>query len=394
MPLDLALHDPAEVGMSAARLQRAAELMQRQHDEGRSPILAAAVARHGTLVFAHAVGQRTPGGPPLRVDDVFPVASNGKPVTAATVLALVERGRIGLNEPVTVHLPELLEADPANGEVMVHHLLTHTSGWDEEAVDTRMLERLAEGVGDPPPDRDLLEHILLSWDVPRGRPPGERMQYLNYNYTLLGEIIRRATGTTLDEAARRYVLDPVGMTSSAYIVTDELRKRLIERPHGIPFAPGHDDSPIAFHNRQWQDCDDGGCGLHTTTFDTLRFHQMLLDGGRVGDTQVLCADAVRMMTTNQIPGIPGQLLELVFPEGSWGFGHGVVGSQAFPRFRGGTIRRGSNRHGGAGGAMSWMDPGLGLNVAYFEVWSAMRDRAPTSSAAHRFDDVVMAAVVD
>ena len=336
MPIDLELCDPAEVGMSADRLQRAAELMQRQFDEGRSPMLAAAAARHGRLVFAHAVGDRTPGGPPLAVDDVFPVSSNGKPVTAATLLALVERGLVGLNESITQHLPELL-VHKDNRNVMVHHLLTHTSGWDDEALDARMQERLAEGIGDPPPGRDLLEHIVLSWDVPRGLPPGEKMQYSNYNYTLIGEIIRRATGTTLDEAARRYVLDPVGMTSSAYIVTDELRERLIERPPGIPFAPGHDESPIAHINRLWQDCDDGGLGLHTTTFDTLRFQQMLLDGGRVGDTQVLCRDAVRVMTTNQIPGIPGQLLGFAFPNASWGFGHGVVNHNAFARFRGGTV---------------------------------------------------------
>ena len=115
---------------------------------------------------------------------------------------------------------------------------------------------------------------------------------------------------------------------------------------------------------------------------------MILDGGRVDDTRVLCGDAVRVMTTNQIPGIPGQLLGFAFPNASWGFGYGVVNHNAFARFRGGTVPWGSNRHGGAGGVMSWLDAGTGLNVAYFEMITEMADGAPTSWAAHRFDDVV------
>ena len=58
-------------------------------------MLVAVVARHGQIVFSHAVGDRRPGGPPLSVDDIFPLASQTKPMTAATLLALVERGLVG-----------------------------------------------------------------------------------------------------------------------------------------------------------------------------------------------------------------------------------------------------------------------------------------------------------
>ena len=132
MTLDLEPVDAAEVGMSADRLRFADQLMQRQFDEGRSPMLVAVVARHGRVVFEKTLGDQRPGGPPLTLESVFPMASNGKPMTATTLLALVERGMVALTDPVVAYLPEL--SNERNGTVLVHHLLTHTSGWDAEAL--------------------------------------------------------------------------------------------------------------------------------------------------------------------------------------------------------------------------------------------------------------------
>ncbi len=106
---------------------------------------------------------------------------------------------------------------------MVYHLLTHTSGWcDDDHVAARDAE-LDEAIATIPEGTDPLTHIMLwpGWDVPRRLPAGERMQYCNFNYSLLGEIVRRVTGGTLDAAMRRYLFEPIGMTSSAVIVDDD-----------------------------------------------------------------------------------------------------------------------------------------------------------------------------
>ena len=395
MTLDLGPVDPAELGMSAARLADAAALMQRQYDEGKSPTLVAVVARHGRVVFTHAVGEHRPGGPPVTLDSLFPLASQTKPMTAAVLLCLVERGLVGLNEPVALHVPELAGT---HDEVMVHHLLTHTSGWHEEDVAARLQERMPEIISTwAPGDLDLLSQLLLlpGMETPRREAAGVLMQYCNFNYSLVSEIIRRATGGSFDAALRRFVFDPVGMDDSAVIVPEEWADRVIQRPAGIPMGPDHPDSPISFNDPLWAGSDDGATGAHATAVDAVRFGQMILDGGRVGDRTVLSRDSVRVMTTDQIPGLAAQILEMTIPEARWGYGFAVSGTVPFRRFTGGTIAPGSPHHGGMGGIDVWIDPDTGIVGAYFEVLTESSPAlGPISWAAHRFEDVITAAVLD
>lgn len=392
MTLSMELHDPDELGMSASRLADAGALMDRQYELGLTPTAVALVARHGKVVWTHAVGDARPGGPPVTIDSVFPMASQTKPMTAAVIMALAERGMIGLTESASATLPELADD---HRDVMVFHLLTHTSGWrDDDHVAARE-SKLDEAIATIPEGTDALTHIMLwpGWGVPRRLPPGERMQYCTFNYSLLGEIVRRVTGDTLDAAMRRYLFEPIGMTSSAVIVGADLQPRVIERPPGIPGGPDHADSPISFNSPIWAACDDGGFGAHASAADLARFWQMFLDGGMVGDVRVLSRDAVRVMTTNQIPGIAADFIGEARGEASWGFGFGVAGFEAWPRYGGGTSRPSVVRHGGSGGIDGWFDPESGVAATYFEVATQVSpDGAIESWAAHRFQDVVNAAV--
>ena len=257
-------------------------------------------------------------------------------MTAATVLALVERGRIGLTESIVDYLPELAVND--NADVLVHHLLTHTSGWDSEDLRAALSVGVAAGMSEPPPGRDLLEHIFLdtAWAVPRSRAAGELMQYANHNYTLLGEIVRRVTGATLDAAMREYVLEPIGMSDTAVIVPDAMLPRVVERPEGIPHAPGHPDTVLPMYDPLWLDCDDGGSGVHSTVLDYLLFLEMIRNGGTAGTTRVLCRDAIRVMTTDQIPGVAATIAGFTLAEASWSYGFSVGGAAPVAGWRGGT----------------------------------------------------------
>jgi serine-type D-Ala-D-Ala carboxypeptidase len=393
MTFSMEPHDPAELGMSAARLADAAALMDRQYAEGLTPMAVALVARHGRVVFSHAVGDARPGGPPVTIDSVFPLASQTKPMTAAVIMALAERGMIGLTESASLTLPELADA---HRDVMVFHLLTHTSGWCEEDHAAAREARLDEAIATIPEGTDPLTHILLwpGWDVPRRLEIGERMQYCNFNYSLLGEIVRRVTGDTLDAAMRRYLFDPIGMTASAMIVGDDLQPRVIERPPGIPAGPDHEGTVLPFYDPMWLASDDGASGVHASAPDLARFWQVFVDGGMVGDTRILSRDAVRVMTTNQIPGISVDLGGLSRTEASWGYGFGVTGDEAWTRFGGGTSSPSSFRHGGAGGIDGWIDPESGVVAVYIEVLTgATPEGLPLSWAAHRFQDVVNASVL-
>jgi CubicO group peptidase (beta-lactamase class C family) len=386
--------DPASVGMSAGRLADAGALMQRQFDEGLSPMLVAMVARHGKVVFTNVIGDQRPGGPPLTIDSVFPIASQTKPMTAAVIMCLVERGLVGITEGASLILPELADN---HSDVLVHHLLTHTSGWNDDDHVAAREARLEGAIASVPEGTDPLTHIFLwpGWDVARRREPGELMQYCNFNYSLLGEIVRRVTGDTLDAAMREFLFEPLGMTSSAMIVGEELRPRVIERPAGIPFGPDHPFSSLSFNDPTWAGSDDGASGVHASAPDVMRFWQMILDGGMVDDTRVLSRDAVRVMTTNQIPGIAVEILGMEGAEASWGHGFSVAGYEAWPRFGGGTGGPHVIRHGGAGGIGGWIDPERGIVAVYFELITEINEfGSPMSWAAHRFGDVITSAIID
>ena len=391
MTLSVELHDPTELGMSAKQLAEAAALMDRQFESGLTPMAVALVARHGKVVWTHAVGDARPGGPPVTIDSVFPIASQTKPMTAAVIMALAERGMIGLTESASLTLPELAGE---HAEVMLFHLLTHTSGWSEDDQVAARVASLDEAIATIPDGTDPLTHIMLwpGWGVPRRLPAGERMQYCNFNYSLLGEIVRRVTGGTLDAAMRRYLFEPVGMASTAMIVDDALRPRLIERPPGIPLGPEHPDTALSTNDPLWEGSDDGASGCFASAPDLARFWQVFLDGGTAGDTRVLSSDAVRVMTTNQIPGIEVDLAGVSRAEASWGFGFGIAGHEAWPRFGGGASSPRSFRHGGAGGIDGWIDPDTGVVTVYIEIVTEDDAGLPVSWAAHRFQDVVNAAV--
>lgn len=381
----------ADVGMAPERLGWARRLMRRQVELGRSPSVAAVVARRGRVVMAEAYGVQRPDGDPLTVDHVWPIASCGKPLTAAVLLTLVEEGLVGLTDTAVDYLPEL--DGPGDGDVLVHHLLTHTAGW-ESALRTHRLERvLADGSLPPCPEgRDLVTHLMLSlaFDPIRTALPGRRMEYDNSHYELLAEIVRRITGGTLDAAVRERILDPLGLTRSAVIVPESLRPELVQRAPGLPFGPG---GPMVFEGETWESSDSGSVGMLMSPGDLAVFGQMLLEGGALGDARVLAPSTVVSMMTDQVPGTPALFAGSVLPQASWGYGFTVLHEHRFPYFAGGLLPPGSVLHPGAGGIAFWIDPVHEIVGVYFEVVTKMTEfLEPVSSVCHRFQDVITGAV--
>ena len=153
-------------------------------------------------------------------------------------------------------------------------------------------------------------------------------------------------------------------------------------------------APSVVQRPLWAGSDDGASGVHASAPDLPRFWQMCLDGGMVGDTRVLSADAVRVMTTNQIPGIAVDLGGISKDEASWGFGFGVTGHEAWAKFGGGLSPRELPSR------WRWWRRRLGRSRVggrcrvHRVVTEDSDDGMPWSWAGHRFQDVVNAAVLD
>jgi CubicO group peptidase (beta-lactamase class C family) len=385
--------DAESVGMSSERIEWARDLVANHVASGRSPSAVAVVLRRGRPVLAEAFGVRGPHGAPLDIDDVWPIASAGKPITAAVAMTLVEEGRIGINDPVVDHIPELNR--PEDADVLVHHLLTHTAGWESAQQSHRLEEYLRSGeMTAPPPGRDFITHLFLSMalDPIKVAPTGAEMRYDNNPYELLAETIRRETGGTLDAAMRSQIFEPLGMTRSAGIVDDDLRPHLVTRAEGLPFGPG---APVVFEGELWESSDSGAAAVHCSAPDLARFGQMILDGGVLGDTRVLAPATVVSMVTNQIPGVPAQFSRERIPEASWGYGFTVVQEQRFAYFAGGLVPPGSVLHPGAGGINYWIDFANEIVGVFFEVITEIDEfLTPISGVGHRFADVITAAVAE
>ncbi|MFV2038908.1 MAG: serine hydrolase domain-containing protein [Acidimicrobiales bacterium] len=383
-----------EVGLDSARIERARELIHEQVDSGRSPGISAVVARRGRIVLQEAVGARTPSGDPMLADSVFPIASATKPITAAVVMSLVEEGRIGLLQGVRDYIPEL---PPEVGEgVLIHHLLTHTGGFDSPVWTGKLRTRmLHHGEEDLVWGRDRFVNAFLGCmaGLERRKPPGAGMLYANISYELLGEIARRVSGTSLGELMLSRIFHPLGMASTAMTPDDALRARMVERNPAGPMGTDYLTAMFGCDMETMLPSDSAGAGVVSTALDNVRFGQMVLNGGTFNGQRVLSKASVDAMTTNQIPAVPDVLFG--HAEASWGYGFSVICHERWPYFGGGLVPPGSVTHTGAGGIDHWIDFDNEIVGAYFEIVTEMSDMMePISSAGHRFQDVITSAVID
>lgn len=385
--------DPAELSLDPARVERARAMIRGQIESGLSPGIVAVVARRGQVFLHEAAGVRNPAGDAMRHDTLFPIASATKPMLAAVVMSLVEDGRIGLLQCVRDYLPELPAA--VGDGVLVHHLLTHTSGIETPMWTGKLRRRLLEkGDEDARWGRGRVVNAFLGCmeDVERVESPGAGMLYGTFGYELLGEIVRRVCGTaTVGEVLAARLFEPLGMKDSAMIPDAAFRARVVEPPPDGPSVRMREAFGLAPDDLQ--DADMAGGGLLMTALDHAIFEQMILAGGELSGVRVLSRASVRAMTTNQIPGVPDATFGR--KEASWGYGFSVICQERWPYFGGGLVPPGTATHAGSGGISHWIDFENEIVGVYYETITQMSEMLePTSSAGHRFQDVITAAVLD
>lgn len=302
-------------------------------DSGDVPGLVALVAR-GDDVDVVALGSQDSTGTPMARDSIFRAASITKPLTAALTMTLVQDGRIDLDAPVADLLPELAEprvlrtlGSPIDDTVAcerpitARHLLTGTAGhgfctW-ESAVTPLLMEQLHQAADDvhevPAPD----EWMRRLQRIPLMHQPGDGWTY-NASYDALGVLVARAAGQDLAHVMAERLLDPLGMTDTAFHVPAGAVDRLTtmygaddgelvvrDEPDGVFIRPP------AFPS--------GSGGLVTTADDWLAFGRMLAAGGGA----VLDEESVRLITTDHTTPQHREMGGFFLDGQGWGFGGGV-----------------------------------------------------------------------
>jgi CubicO group peptidase (beta-lactamase class C family) len=165
---------------------------------------------------------------PITTTTTFDLASVSKQFTAMAIMILAERGKLGYDDPVTKFFPEF----PAYaGKITVRHLLNHTSGLPDYMG---VFQRRPPGISAEPTSREAM--TMLAQVAEPLFAPGEKYQYSNSGYVLLGQIAEKASGLSLPAFLKANVFDPLGM--SATVVTDQIPANVANR--AISYAPDGD----------------------------------------------------------------------------------------------------------------------------------------------------------
>jgi CubicO group peptidase (beta-lactamase class C family) len=303
-----------------------------------------AMAARGGQVHTEALGSLSVGGPPVREDSIFRIASVTKPVTAAATQALAAEGLLHLDEPVDRLLPELAgrrvlrrmdgpldDTVPAQRAITVRDLLTLTFGFGATGEMLRSPKRFpvvaaadalhlaAFGLPDPAGQPDPDTWIAGLGSLPLIAQPGEHWLY-HTGASVLGVLLARAAGQPFAEVLRTRIFEPLGMRDTGFWTSQTGRMATAYRSGKAGLAvldePGRDWSkPPAF-------C-DGAAGLVSTAGDLLAFSRMLLRGGG----PVLPAEAAAEMTREHLT--PEQKARVGLGKGffdrrGWGFCMSVV----------------------------------------------------------------------
>ena len=349
---------PSYQGYPSGNADRSTRVIPRYTFEGARAVLNGAVeqgeisgavglvAVGGRVVFREAFGWRDIDDDlPMREDTIFRIASMTKPITSVAVLMLHEEGRFQLDDPISLFIPEFedpeivvgstngqraFERVPAEGEITIRHLLTHTSGisygfsgvqpltrlYAEADVSDGLIETegtIGQGV------RRLAEQPLL-------HEPGTAWKY-GLSTDVLGRLVEIASGKTLAEFFEEEIFVPLGMKDTHFFLPEEKMSRLASvyrlRRDGIlrelpaePIEEGPVNFSTSYHYQGPRTYFSGGTGLVSTVDDYYRFCQMLLNGGELDGVRLLKPETVREMTTNQIG-------ELSVGDGKFGFGFSV-----------------------------------------------------------------------
>lgn len=318
------------------------------------------VRRNGEPIYeaAHGLADRE-AGRAMEVDAIFRLSSLTKPVIAATVLGLVDAGKLALDDLVTAHLPDFKPAlaDGSVPEITIHNLLTHTSGLNSAQI--LSADEQAAGV-----NRWHLggeEIVARIGALPLLFAPGTAWSY-GPSIDVLGFIAGKLVGGTLEDATRRYVTDPLGMGDTRYSVTDKARLAaayadspggavLMSDPHSVPnmfggvttFDPGRIFDAKAFQS--------GGGGMAGTGPDIMA----LLEALRMGGAPILKPETLQAGFADQTP-------QLAFSQTpGWKFSYFGAWLDD-PKLAQSPAARGTNRWGGIYGHNWFVDPENGLSV--------------------------------
>lgn len=300
-------------------------------ETGLIPGAVLVVGNDGKIVYEKAYGSKSlvPKREPMTTDTIFDLASLSKVVgTTPSIMKLFEAGKLRLDDPVTKYLPEF---QGGKSDITVRLLLTHFSGMPPDVELVPRWSGYEEGI----------HRALTAKPV---APPGARFIYSDINFLLLGEIVKRLSGTSLPQFAHDEVFGPLGMKETMYQPPASLRPRIapteINKDTGLPLR-GEVHDPTS----RYMGGVAGHAGVFSTGEDLAKYAEMWLNEGSLNGTVLFRPVTIRKFRE---PGSPADQPILR------GLGWDI--ESPFSSNRGDLFPIGSFGHTGYTGTSIWLDP--------------------------------------
>jgi CubicO group peptidase (beta-lactamase class C family) len=387
---------PEEVGLSSERLKRIHDLIERRIETRDISGAVTLVARRGRVAHLEAQGlMDLETNKPMAKDAIFRIASMTKPVVGVAVLMMIEEGKIRLSDPVSKFIPQFKDLKvavpqggqqagtrgaapprfytvPAEREITIKDLLTHTSGLVSGTISTAEAAKIARNPGDT-----LADYIPRLGQVPLEFQPGSRWTYSpGAGFDTLGRVVEIVSGQSLDQFLRQRIFDPLAMKDTSFNVSDAQRPRTAtmyqKNAQGLEKAANQRLTATTYFS--------GGGGLSSTADDYGRFAQMLVNGGQLNGKRLLAPRTVELMGSPYAPDtLPGRARGE-----AWGLSVRVI-TDAVARNT--YLSNGSFGWQGAFGTHFWVDPKeklVGLLMVQTSNQEMIRD----------FENAVLQSIVD
>ncbi len=393
---------PEDVGLSSERLGRITEMMKRHIAAGEISGGVTLVARHGRIAHLEATGVTDiESKKPMTKDAVFRIASMTKPVTGVAIMMMMEEGKVRITDPVSKYIPSFKDlkvavplprqgpppgADeppappkfytvPAEREVTIRDLLTHTSGLASGPMSNSDIRKPA--IARKPTDT-LADYVPRLGMSALEFQPGSRWSYSpQAGFDTLGRIVEIVSGQAFDQFLRQRLFEPLGIKDVSFYPTPELEPRMVTAYQLDPKGkmakntnPGSMQSKVYFM---------GSGGLITTAEEYAKFAQMLVSGGELNGKRLLSPRTVSYMASVHAP----DTLEGRVPGEGFGLSVRVVKNAVAS---GARVSDGSFGWSGAYGTHFWVDQKEDL-IAVMMIQTPVRDMRP------EFENAVMQAIL-
>jgi CubicO group peptidase (beta-lactamase class C family) len=396
---EVARAKPEDVGLSTQRLQRIHELVQRHLDAKSFSGAVTLVARNGRIAHLEAQGlMDIETNKPMATNAMFRIMSMTKPVVGVAVMMLMEEGKIRLNDPVSKFIPQFKDLKvavpqpgptpggqrgagpaearfytvPADREITIKDLLTHTSGLVSGTISNQENRKVAlKG------KESNADYIPRLGGVPLEFQPGTRWAYsAQAGFDTLVLVVEVVTGQKFDVFARQRIFEPLGMKDTFFYPAESYNPRIATLYSKTEKGLVKQNNPN-FMNGAFL---SGGGGLFTTAEDYLQFGLMLVNGGQLNGKRLLSPRTVELMSSVHIPDtLPGRARGE-----SFGLSMRVVSD---PAQRGVFLSKGSFGWSGAYGTHFWVDAKEKLVAVYMTQTANQEARAD-------FETAVMQAIVE